>query len=380
MSTNNTNTAIDMHNCVSSDEILNIIESSAQTLIANPEMSHALPAIMLRGAPGVGKSSIVKSVAEKLGIGFIDVRLAQMERVDFAGLPSVENGMTQWNVPSFWPRDPKSKGIILLDEITSAPADCQVAAYSVVLDRRIPNSNYQLPDGWLIVAAGNRAVDRAVVKTMSSALANRFMHFEVEANFEDWSAWAVQHDIHPSVTGFIRYRPKNLFKMEKQNLEQGWPSPRSWERVSNIIPMFANNEQLLQKAVYGLVGNSVGVEFMAFHKVNKRFDDVLEMMTNPKVPVKIPTRADEKYAFVSAVAYLLWNGKDAKDETARIDGFYRICMELSSDFCTMLAKSVMLGNTKIKPVEAMTKIMKNKNYAKLAKKFNDKTKKAERKI
>lgn len=362
-------TTIDMHNLVSSEEAINLIETSVKTLINNPSLADSLPPILLRGAPGVGKSTIVKNIAKKLNIGFVDVRLAEMERVDFAGLPSVADGTTNWNVPSFWPRDPESKGIILLDEITSAPADVQVAAYQIVLDRKISNSEYKLPNGWFIVAAGNRTVDRAVVKTMSSALANRFMHFEVAANIEDWILWAVANGIHPSVTGYLRYRPESLFKMDAQNLEMGWPSPRSWERVSNVIPLFTSNEDVLRKAVYGLVGNNVGVEFMEFHRINEQFDDVLEMLTNPKAEVKIPKEIDRKYALCSAVSYLLWNGKTEKDDKIRVEGLYRIVNELSADFATALVKSAMVGNPRVSRIQAAAKIMGSKSYPAFAKKY-----------
>jgi len=363
------NNVIDNHNIVSSEEIFGIIEKSAKMLMDNPALAGVIPAVMLRGAPGVGKSTIVRTVAEKLGIGFIDVRLAQMERVDFAGLPSVNNGVTEWNVPAFWPRDPKSKGIVLLDEITSAPSDCQVAAYSVVLDRRIPNSNYKLPDGWLIVAAGNRQCDKAVVKMMSSALANRFVHFEVEANSEDWTKWAVKKSINPAVVGFINYRPASLFNMEGQNLEQGFPTPRSWERVSSAISMFSDNEALLRKMVYGLVGNGAGVEFMEFYKIQSRFDDVLAVMTDESKDFTLPSKADERFAVASAVVYHLWNGKDAEEQEKRINGFYKILMKMPNDFGALMIKSAMLGNNKIESFDAMSALISNKNYKAASKKF-----------
>lgn len=369
MMNNSSSTAVDMHNVVSSEDVFSVIETSAKTLIANPELAGVIPAVMLRGAPGVGKSTIVRSVAEKLGIGFIDVRLAQMERVDFAGLPSVKDGVTEWNVPAFWPRDPKSKGIILLDEITSAPADCQVAAYSVVLDRRIPNSGYTIPNGWLIVAAGNRTCDRAVVKAMSSALANRFVHFEVEANSEDWVKWATKNGIDHSVIGFISYRPNLLLKMEGQNLEQGWPSPRSWERVSNCIRMFGGSSELLRKVVYGLVGNGAGVEFMEFFRVSAEFDGILEVMTNEDAEFTLPDKADRRYAVASAVVYHLWNGKTDEETEKRINGFYKILMKMPNDFAAMMARAAMLGNKSVAPMDAMMKLMKNKNFRPAAEKF-----------
>lgn len=360
---------IDMHNTVSATEIIDIVGASVKTLIENPELAHVIPPTLLRGAPGVGKSAIVRELARRLKIGFIDVRLAQMERVDVSGLPTIKDDTTQWLPPAFWPRDPESKGIIFFDEITSAPVDCQVAAYSLVLERVVPNSNYKLPNGWYIIAAGNRDTDRAVARPISSALANRFSHYELEANAEDWNSWAVAHDIHPSVTGFVRYRPTLLFKMEGQDLQQGWPSPRSWERVANIIPMFSDNEEILQKVVYGLIGHNVGVEFMAFYKVNKKFDDVLEMLTNPKATIVIPERSDEKYAMTSAVAYLLWNGTNDKEDALRVEGMFRIAMEMTDDFATMLVKNATVGNKRVTRVDAIKKIILSKNYEKFNAKF-----------
>ena len=80
-----------------------------------------------------------------------------------------------WLLSSDWPRDQASRGILLFDELTAADRTLQVAAYEIILDRRLGDL-YRLPDGWYVVAAGNREEDMAVATTMSSALANRFMH------------------------------------------------------------------------------------------------------------------------------------------------------------------------------------------------------------
>ena len=363
------NTTIDQNNPVSTNDAIKIIKAIIKTQIAHPETAHKFGAIILKGAPGVGKSTIVKTIANDLKIGFIDVRLAMMERCDLAGLPSVENGVTKWNIPAFWPHD--GAGILFFDEITAAPSDAQVAAYQLILDRALTSAAYKLPPGWAIVAAGNRKQDKAVAKTMSSALANRFTHLTIEANAEEWGEWAVAHDIHPSVTGYIRYRPANLFVMENQNLEAGWPSPRSWERVSNMIQLFSGDEnfETLRKVVYGAIGPAVGVEFMEFHKIQARFDDVLEMLTNPDAKITIPDEADKKWALCSAISYLLWNGKDEDEHKTRIEGMYRIIMKMTSDFATMVAKLAMIGNSKIDRFKASMMIMSSPSYKKFAEKF-----------
>ncbi|MBQ6245277.1 MAG: AAA family ATPase, partial [Kiritimatiellae bacterium] len=210
-------------NRVSADQLERLLRAQLDVLEKTPALAKSLPPLMVWGPPGVGKSSIMRGVAESLGIGFIDVRLAQREPVDIRGLPvPTENGVV-WQVSAEWPRDPKSRGIILFDEITAADRSLQVAAYEFILDRRLGNL-YSVPDGWYICAAGNRVEDRAVAGTMSSALANRFMHVELQADVEDWVAWAVAQGLHPSVTGFIRYRPALLFHQEDENLERGWPT------------------------------------------------------------------------------------------------------------------------------------------------------------
>ena len=309
------------------------------------------PALILKGSPGCGKSSIVRQVADEMHGGFVDIRLAQMERVDVSGLPSVRDGQTRWNVPEFWPTS--GTGIILLDEITSAPPDVQVAAYSLVLDRRIPNSGYKIPDGWSVVAAGNLATDKAVVKAMSSALANRFLHIEVETDPNVWGDWAVGAGLNPSVTGFIKFRPGLLFHMEKENLTSGFPTPRSWEGVSNMLALNLPDEELTP-VVYGLVGEGAGIEFLAFHKMARNMVDVEVMLDDPTVEVVVPSKPDEEAAFLAAVVYQLWAKPEKK--TARVAGMFRVMEKLGPDFTQVLIMQAMLGSPQVPVPEALKEI------------------------
>ncbi len=337
-------TMVSNENKVSAAQLERLLRAQLDVLHETPSLAKALPPLMVWGPPGVGKSSIMRTVAESLGIGFIDVRLAQREPVDIRGLPVPTDDGVVWQVSAEWPRDPESRGIILFDEITAADRSLQVAAYEFILDRRLGNL-YSVPDGWYICAAGNRAEDRAVAGTMSSALANRFLHVELQAGVEDWIAWAVAQGLHPSVTGFIRYRPALLFHQEGENLERGWPTPRAWERVARmLVALDGRGDDLVRKAVYGLVGEGAGVEFLAFHKLNENFDDVLRLMLDPSLPVSIPDKADRKCALVAAAVYHLWRGEDEADSRARLDGFFRICMALTSDFAC-LAMTDALGRT-----------------------------------
>ena len=363
--------AVDTHNIVHASELQDILRSSIEAVQADENMSASLPPVMVWGAPGVGKSTIVKSLAKEMGVGFVDVRLAQMESIDIRGLPlpDKEAHCVQWLPSSIFPRDNSKGGIIFLDELSAAPKDVQVASYELILDRQLGGGDiYKVPSKWVIVAAGNRSCDRAVSTTMSSALANRMMHLEIEANAEDWATWAVAHDIHPSVVGFINFKPKMLLDVDDQNLERGFPTPRSWERVSQMCKIL-KNETLLRKAVYGLVGVSAGQQFMEFHKMAAQMDNVLDMMTNPKSKVVIPTRDDLKFAMTSAMVYHVWKGKGDEDTKNRVAGFLRISMGLPPSFATMAMKAARIGTETVKPAAAAMNLMRHPLYKEWREKF-----------
>jgi len=330
------------------------------------KIAELIPPMMIWGPPGVGKSSIVRSIAHDLGINFIDVRLAQREPIDIRGLPVPHDDGVHWVISAEWPRDPDSKGIILFDELTSADRTLQVAAYEFILDRRLGDL-YTVPDGWYIMAAGNRAEDRAVATTMSSALANRFMHVELEADVNSWVKWAMRNNIHPDVVGFIRFKPESFFDMEG-NLEKGWPTPRSWERVSTMLHLTENlqdmDDYLLNLTIDGLVGTGAGIEFVSFRKWNIEMENVLKLMLDPQKKINIPNKADVKYAICSNMVYHLWRAENEEEQQKLIDGFFRISLHLSSDFAAMAMVDAMFGRNPEDVEKYSTLLLKNKQYEK----------------
>jgi MoxR-like ATPase len=105
------------------------------------------------GACGVGKSQIVAQVAADRKCEFLDIRAVQLDPVDLRGLPRISADRAEWVPPKFFPLD--GEGILFLDELTSAPQMTQAGCYQLVLDRKL--GEYRLPDGWLVIAAGNPA-------------------------------------------------------------------------------------------------------------------------------------------------------------------------------------------------------------------------------
>lgn len=113
--------------------------------------------VFLWGAPGLGKSSIIAQICQEWDWELIDLRLSLLSPVDLRGLPYLdhEKKCAVWLKPEFLPNGGhKKQGILFLDELNTAPTSVQIAAYQLVLDRRI--GNYVFPEDWRIVAAGNR--------------------------------------------------------------------------------------------------------------------------------------------------------------------------------------------------------------------------------
>ncbi len=228
------------------------------------------------GSPGIGKSSIVKQIAEEKSLEFIDVRLSLLDPTDLKGIPfyNKESNEAVWASPDFLPKS--GEGILFLDEINSAPPSIQAAAYSLILDRKV--GNYILPDGWAIVAAGNLESDRGVVYHLPSPLANRFVHLNLDVDYSQWRAWAINNKINAEVIAFLAYDNDKLFTFEPTSNQKAFATPRSWEFVSNILDTNLDDKIMIE-TIAGAIGNEVANSFFAFRKVMSKLpnlDDILD--------------------------------------------------------------------------------------------------------
>ena len=255
--------------------------------------------VMLWGAPGVGKSQMVAQVAEHHGMPVIDIRLSQMEPSDLRGIPFRNDDRVDWAVPSMLPEAERhgNQGILFLDEITSVPPSVSAAAYQLILDRRL--GAYEVPDGWAIFAAGNRQGDRGVTYTMPAPLANRFSHFDVDINLDDWVTWAYAHDIDERLIAFLRFRPELLFEFDPAHNPVAFPSPRSWEFAHRALHKFGDLQDLLTGALQACVGPAAGIELSAFVENLDKLPDIDAIVRGDKV--RVPKETDLQYAVAAAL-------------------------------------------------------------------------------
>jgi hypothetical protein len=255
--------------------------------------------VMLWGAPGIGKSDIINQIGERNNALVIDIRLSQMEPSDLRGIPFRDGNLVEWATPAMLPNAERhgETGILFLDEITSAVPSVSAAAYQLILDRRL--GEYEVPNGWAIFAAGNRQGDRGVSYTMPAPLANRFSHFEVDINLDDWVAWAYKHSIDERIIGFLRFRPELLFDFDPAHNPVAFPSPRSWEFAHRALLKFNDHPELLLGTLQACVGPSAGIELKAFVDSLDQMPDLDAILRGEDI--KAPKDIDLQYAVATAL-------------------------------------------------------------------------------
>ncbi len=155
--------------------------------------------VFLWGAPGVGKSSLVREFAESLGLECVTLLGTQLAPEDLIGVPELVNGRSRFAPPESIARD--EPYCLFLDERNAPSPEVRKAFYSLILDGRI--GSYELPEGSVVIGAANRVTDNALARPMASALVNRMVHVHLAASPKDWPAWAAAA---PRRTGRERVR------------------------------------------------------------------------------------------------------------------------------------------------------------------------------
>lgn len=309
------------------------------------------------GAPGIGKSECVKEVAAEKGYRVIDVRLAQMSEVELGGLifPSEDKRETVWLRPEWFPKEGDQPAILLLDELTSAPKKMQVAAYQLVLDRRI--NKHVLPDSTVVVAMGNGADDGAVYVDMSSALANRLEIYDVQCDASVWlnSYARVAYDknkgqnVHPMVVSYVSNFPSDLHTMTEDSEDLVFASPRSWKRVSDTLKASGGViSSVVKNKIYASVGEVVGAKFVNFVKKYSNFDLAWRVVRGESI--SIPSDRSDLLFLVDSLNSI-FNDAVGRDEFDSLVELYNRMVKfagcLPGDYGVMLIKLLSQGHEEV---------------------------------
>jgi len=260
--------------------------------------------VMLWGKPGVGKSQLVGQLAHARKAELRDVRLAQKTAADIGGLPALDHltQQTTFYLPDFLPRENRP-GILFLDELPGADEQTRIAAYGLMLERRIPH--WALGDQWRIIAAGNRPEDGAISCDFGTALNDRLVHLIIEPTAQDWLAWAMDNNIVTEVMAFIQVRPDLLNATpEMQRTDHALlPSPRSWERVSRVWQHITGKRERTI-LLCGILGDATAHEFLTIADELKHMASVEKILATSRRQLHrvIPATLNGLYGMSCALA------------------------------------------------------------------------------
>lgn len=222
--------------------------------------------VFIWGAPGIGKSALVQKFADDVGMECVSLLGSQLAPEDIIGIPQIKGDTSQFMPPKMIAR--KDPYVLFLDELNACSQEVQKAFYSLIHERRI--GEYHLPKGSVVIGAGNRSQDGAIVKTMSTALINRMFHVQLIADTNQWLNWAYENNLHPWVIEYITQRPDHLFS-EPPKTEEPYSTPRSWHALSDALKSYEAggtnvSEKILRVLAFGSVSSAHAGNFLAFVK------------------------------------------------------------------------------------------------------------------
>lgn len=330
---------------------------------------------MMKGAPGIGKSDSMRQACQRVAddkkmefqegkldpkkFCLIDVRISQLDPSDLRGIPFPDGSKTKWLIPSWLPDD--GEGVLFFDEINLAPPSIQAACYQLILDRRL--GDYTLPDGWTIVAAGNRSIDKANVFPMAAPLKNRFSHATLLVpSEEEWREWAMTANIKPDIIAFMAFKPSMLFKFDKKSNDDAFPTPRTWalasymtEEIKGVSDAELEEDLML---VSSCVGEGAALEYNGFVKLKKKVN-VEDIIKHPEKVKKIDD-VGLKYTLISGLA------EKYKSDRKRLNDILAVIDYMDPEFGVFLMR-LLRG---MFPKKFPQDLMQCKNWEGLFKRFN----------
>lgn len=288
--------------------------------------------VLLIGAPGVGKSTLVREaaeeMAEKLGKKFVqysddvafevldrpeeyfvyvDLRLTEIEAADLSGIPRDVDGAVTYK-PLLWARVlSKANGVLFLDELTNENDPNKLAAaYKILLDRSAGFIRFS--DGVFIVAAGNSPEHSSVANQLPAPLINRLLVLEVSApTVDEWRQWLIDNygdEWDVRTYAFLKaFEADNYLLRTPEDPEtlRNYPTPRSWTKLALLLKRGFDSPEIIE----GLIGPEVGARFRAFIKSRVDLDSLIA-----KPELWNTLKLDQKY--MAALMLSTWATKNMK--------------------------------------------------------------------
>ena len=264
---------------------------------------------MLHGSPAIGKSSIVKKIAEASKLFVIDLRLSQCEPTDMLGFPSIDTvrqkagyvPMETFPVEGDEIPEGYNGWLLFLDELTSATPPVQAAAYKLILDKMVGVKN--LHPLCFIVGAGNLETDNAVVYPMSTALKSRMTHFTLRLDVPEWLSWAMDEKFDHRITDYIQFQNDHLYTFDPNTTDKSYAAPRSWHANNDLLQKGCDSDIKDPDFRFGSAGNvgfGVTTEFLTFCDIYQKLPTLAAIEAHPD-KVDMPEEPGMLFALAGVV-------------------------------------------------------------------------------
>ena len=327
--------------------------NSAQLL---PLVSNVLKAglvPMIAGSPGIGKSDLVRSLAEQFNLYVIDHRLSTSDPTDMSGLPATQGDKATFLPFDLFPTEdtplpinadgkPYDGFLLFLDEVNSAPQSVQAAAYKLVLDREV--GQHKLHPKCACITAGNLQTDGAIVNRLGTAMQSRLVHFEMAADSKEWLRWAYGNGVDHRVTSYINYAPEKLHMFDPNHNDKTFPCPRTWHFLSRYLDAVGTLTHQDVHALAGTIGEGPAREFMAYCEIEK---DLITYDQVVKSPAKVPLPTEP------STTYFLCGSLASKVEKKDLDKVVEFVSRLPIEFQIVCFRDMLKRQKDLKKEKAL---------------------------
>lgn len=248
----------------------------------------------ISGSPGIGKSTIVASIASDAELKLMDYRASTGAPEDLNGLPDRQGDHAVFlpftdNFPvDTTPLPEGYKGwLLFLDELSNAQKYMQGGLYKLILDRMV--GARKLHDSVVIVAAGNSVSDRAAANIIGTALRSRMVHLHMVEDYNEWlEDVAIPGNYSAEVMAYLAANKHKLMDFDPSRDDDTFACPRTWSMLDNLI-QYGNGDPAdpvpvthADQALFaGAVGAATALEFVTFCEVFKDIPQISDVIKNP---------------------------------------------------------------------------------------------------
>lgn len=324
--------------------------------------------IVVMGAPGLGKTAIMSQVAAELGIGYIGYAMTHHTRQSAIGLPMIENRtfggevvpITRYTMSEIIAsvydaieKQGRKQGILFIDEVNCVSETLSAAMLDLLQNKKF--GPHRIPDGWVLVAAGNPPEFNSSAREFDIATLDRIRLIEVEADAEVWIRYAMSSGIHDAITYYLQVKPQNLLVIENTPSGPEFATPRAWEDLSMVLE---EHDRLGLDTDVNLISQyirspDIAAEFkryLDFHRKYSEENDVDAILdgTSPEDSDLAGAGPEEKLSVISVIIGALNSAAEegmAVDDLAAIaDGLDETSPESSIREAKERLSSVIAGN------------------------------------